>query len=74
MPVSDDELKRSLEARDTLFFVGQPQALKEEIRAQIESLGFGALYSVTATAWSHSEASTIRVEPIPGAAVETGRA
>lgn len=65
MPVSDGELKSRLGARDTLVFVGQPKALKDEIRTQIERLGFGALYAVSATAWEHSDASTIRVEPIP---------
>jgi len=64
MPVNDKELKPRLGARDTLFFVGQPQALEEELRHQVERLGFGPLYAVTATRWAHSDAATIRVEPV----------
>lgn len=67
LPINDDELRPRLGARETLFFVGQPEALEEEIRKQIERLGFSALYAVSATRWQHSQAATIRVEPIGGA-------
>ena len=54
MLITDDELKNRLGAHDTIFFVGQHH----------ERLGFGRLYNVSATRWLHSDAATIRAEPI----------
>lgn len=68
MPIADDDLQRRLQARDTLFFVGQDEGRQEEIQQQVERLGFGDLYIVSATRWPHSDAATIRVEPTAAAA------
>jgi len=64
MPITDDELKHRLRAHDTLFFVGQHHVRQEEIQQQVERLGFGELYIVSATRWLHSDDATIRAEPI----------
>ena len=64
MPVPDDELRQHLKARETLFFVGQAHGLKDQLQQQLERLGFGSSYSVSATSWLNSDAATIRVEPI----------
>jgi hypothetical protein len=68
LPIGDDDLRQHLKARDTLFFVGQPHVLKEQIQQQLERLGFGSSYNVSATPWQHSDSATIRVEPIATAA------
>lgn len=64
MLITDDELKNRLGAHDTIFFVGQHHGRQEEIQEQVERLGFGRLYNVSATRWLHSDAATIRAEPI----------
>jgi hypothetical protein len=47
-PVSDNELRAQLEARDTILFVGE-QVSWQDIERQVERLGFGELYIVSAT-------------------------
>ena len=64
MPITDGELKPRLRALDTLFFVGQHHVRQADIQQQVERLGFGEVYIVSATRWLHSDDSTIRAEPI----------
>ena len=68
MPIADGDLQQRLREHDTLFFVGQPHERQEEIQEQVQRLGFGNLYIVSAVRWPHSDAATIRVEPLVAAA------
>ena len=61
-PLTDDELRPLLEARDVISFVGQPLRL-EEIERQVERLGFGDLYLVSATQGPHTNGAKISLRP-----------
>src|ERR1043166_9101856 len=61
-PLTDDELRPRLEAREVISFVGQPVGL-EEIERQVERLGFGDLYVVSATQGPHSVGAKISLRP-----------
>jgi len=60
--LTDDELRPQLEARDVIVFVGQPLATRE-IERQVERLGFGDLYIVSATQNPHCRESKISLKP-----------
>jgi hypothetical protein len=62
-PLTDDELRYWLKARETIFFVG-PRPEWQEIERQVERLGFGKAYIVSATQGRQTTTATIRVEPI----------
>lgn len=61
-PLTDDELRPMLEARDVIAFVGMPIRL-EDIERQVERLGFGDLYVVSATQSPHTEGTRISLRP-----------
>ncbi len=61
-PLTDEELRPLLEARDVITLVGQPVGL-EEIERQVERLGFGDLYLVSATQGLHSSVAKINLRP-----------
>ena len=61
-PLTDDELRPLLEARDVISFVGQPVRF-EEIERQVERLGFGDLYLVSMTLGPHSAGAKISLRP-----------
>jgi hypothetical protein len=65
MPMTDAD--QQLEARDTIFFVGTNISL-QNIERQVERLGFGELYIVSATQGRHEAARKIRVQPLAAAA------
>ena len=67
MPMTDADLRQQLEARDTIFFVGTDVSL-QNIERQVERLGFGELYIVSATQGRDEAARKIRVQPLPTAA------
>jgi hypothetical protein len=60
--LTDVELRRELEAGDTIFFIDRP--LKwQEIERQVERLGFGELYIVSAMQ-RPNENPTISLKPV----------
>jgi len=61
-PLTDEELRPLLEAREVISFVGQPARL-EDIERQVERLGFGDLYVVSATQGPHSSVAKINLRP-----------
>ncbi|HTL54113.1 MAG TPA: hypothetical protein VL361_00485 [Candidatus Limnocylindrales bacterium] len=61
-PLTDDELRSMLEARDVVSFVGQPVRF-EDIERQVERLGFGDLYMVSATQGTHTSVAKINLRP-----------
>ena len=63
--MTDAELRQRLEAKDTLFFVGE-EANWQSIERQIERLGFGDMYVVSSTRGRNS--SRIVVRPMADAA------
>ena len=61
-PMTDQELRSALEARDTIFFLGR--TIKwHEVERQVERLGFGDLYIVSCTQGSHATESKIGLKP-----------
>ena len=67
MPITDAALRQQLEARDTIFFIGTDMSL-QKIERQVERLGFGDLYIVSATQSRQKAATKIRVQPLATAA------
>jgi len=67
MPMEDSELRQQLEAKDTIFFVGEDVSL-QEIERQVERLGFGELYIVSASHHRQPSATRINVKPVDIAA------
>jgi hypothetical protein len=67
MPMTDAELRLRLEAMETLFFVGEDLSL-QRIERQVESLGFGELFVVSAMQGGHTGVPRIKVKPIFGSA------
>jgi hypothetical protein len=63
MPMTDAELRQQLEARDTIFFLGGEVSL-QKIERQVEQLGFGELYTVSATWRLHTGATKIKLRPL----------
>lgn len=60
--LTDDELRPQLEARDIISFVGH-RVIFQEIERQVERLGFGDLYIVTATHKPPSDTAKISLKP-----------
>ncbi len=60
--LSDEALRLELEARDTISFEGGQVALRE-IEQQVERLGFGEAYIVSATKQPQGNTATIRLTP-----------
>jgi hypothetical protein len=62
MPLADGELRFQLEAGDTISFVGGEISL-QKIERQVERLGFGDLYVVSATQGREGKSTRIQVKP-----------
>jgi hypothetical protein len=61
--LSDEELRPQLEAGDIIFFLG-PKVKFQEIERQVERLGFGDLYIVSATkGGGKADRAKIRLKP-----------
>jgi len=60
--LTDEELRPQLEARDIISFVGRPVTF-QEIERQVERLGFGDLYIVSATQKPPSDVAKISLKP-----------
>jgi hypothetical protein len=67
LPMTDAELQRQLEARDTIFFVGGDVSL-QKIERQVERLGFGELYTVSATQGRLTGGAKIKLVPFAASA------
>ena len=67
MPLTDEELLPQLEAGDTLSFVGGDLSL-QKIERQVDRLGFGDLYIVSAMQGRQTTATRIQVKPLAAAA------
>ena len=67
MPLTDGELRPQLEAGDTLSFIGVEMSL-QSIERQVDRLGFGELYIVSATQGRQTEVTRIQVKPLAAAA------
>jgi hypothetical protein len=67
MTLTDGELRAQLEAGDTLSFVGLEISL-QSIERQVDRLGFGDLYIVSATQGRQTEPPRIHVKPAAAAA------
>jgi hypothetical protein len=67
MPLADAELRPQLEAGDTLSFVGVEISL-QSIERQVDRLGFGDLYIVSAMRGRQTQATRIQVKPFAAAA------
>ena len=66
--MTDDELLRQLECRDTICFDGRA-ANWHAIEEQIDRLGFGDLYIVSVTQGRHTAGNPrIQVKPLVAAA------
>src|SRR5258708_31554989 len=61
-PLNDDELRPQLEARDVIVFVGKLLGSRD-IERQVERLGFGDLYVVSATQKAQCAESKISLKP-----------
>jgi hypothetical protein len=61
-PLADEELRAQLEARATIVFDGQTIQW-HEIERQVERLGFGDLYVVSATQGPLGDNSRISLRP-----------
>jgi hypothetical protein len=61
--LNDDELRLALESGDSIFFLGRRVKL-QEIERQIERLGFGDLYIVSATKGPNADRVKVRLEPV----------
>jgi hypothetical protein len=62
MPLTDGQLRPRLEARNTLSFIGVEVSL-QSIERQVERLGFGDLYIVSATQGRQTAETRIQVKP-----------
>jgi hypothetical protein len=62
MPMTDSDLRQQLEARDTIFFLGGDVSL-QKIERQVERLGFGELYTVSATWGLQTGTTKIKLRP-----------
>jgi hypothetical protein len=62
MPISDDELVKHLESRNTLSFVGGGVDW-HKIERQVERLGFGDLYIVSTARARNMNTSTVSARP-----------
>ena len=58
-PLSDEELRRHLDANDTVVFKDAPVRW-QEIERQVERLGFGERFIVSSTKGKHGRACKIR--------------
>jgi hypothetical protein len=67
MLMTDEELRQQLEARDTIFFVGGDVNL-QKVERQVERLGFGELYIVSATQRPQTGATKIKLRPLAAVA------
>jgi len=62
MPLTDVELRQQLEAGDTISFVGGEISL-QKIERQVDRLGFGDVYIVSAMQGRQNTATRIQVKP-----------
>jgi hypothetical protein len=62
MHMADAELRQQLEASDTIFFLGGEASL-QKIERQVERLGFGESYTVSATWRLQTGATKIKLRP-----------
>lgn len=62
LPLADEELRQQLEAGATIIFEGQTVQW-HEIERQVERLGFGNLYVVSATQGPPGDNSKISLKP-----------
>jgi hypothetical protein len=60
--MSDAELRQQLEARDTIFFLGGDASL-QKIERQVERLGFGEVYTASATWGLQTGLTKIKLRP-----------
>ena len=67
IPLTDGELRPQLEAGDTLSFIGVEMSL-QSIERQVDRLGFGDLYIVSAMRGRQTQATRIQVKPFAAAA------
>jgi len=67
LPLTDGELRPQLEAGDTLSFVGGEISF-QTIERQVDRLGFGDLYVVSAMRGRQTAATRIQVKPFAAAA------
>jgi len=67
IPLTDGELRSQLEAGDTLSFIGREISL-QTIERQVDRLGFGDLYIVSAMQGRQTEPPRIQVKPFAAAA------
>ena len=67
MPMTDSDLRPELEARHTLFFVGDAVNW-QTVERQVERLGFGELYIVSAARAAQTGTTRIHVKPVAPAA------
>ncbi len=65
--LNDDELLPQLESGDSIFFLGR-RIKVQDIEQQIERLGFGELYIVSATRGPNADRVKIRLNPLRAAA------
>ncbi len=63
-PLSDEELRSELESRHVVYILDQQLRLPE-IERQVERLGFGETYIVSATLRPNAALSSIRLAPAP---------
>ena len=61
-PLADDELRLQLEAGESIVFSGQ-EVEWHDIERQVERLGYGDLYFVSATHGSMERGSRISLRP-----------
>ena len=66
LPLTDGELRPQLEAGETLSFVGEEISF-QTIERQVERLGFGDLYIVSAMQGRQAAATRIQVKPVVAA-------
>ena len=62
LPLADEQLRPQLEAGGTIIFDGQTVQW-HEIERQVERLGFGDLYLVSATQGPHTNGAKINLRP-----------
>ncbi len=63
-PLTDEELRQELEARHVICLVDQ-QLRFQEVERQVERLGFGEAYIISATQRPGSGVANIRLTPAP---------
>jgi hypothetical protein len=66
-PLPDQELRRQLETKDIVLFVG-PSLKWQAVERQVERLGFGDSYIVSCTKRPNATASKILLKPYAQAA------